>query len=403
MKKNLQKGIVHILPLVVIVLVLLAVVVFFIFDSGSSKFFGESAGPPPAETEARKAWLAEKIKPMDKTTIVLDEELPTWKELDEMNDALPPRSYPKFIKAIQTYGTTPNLVEVLYFGDELADLGVNTQFVHANYWFKNGEFELWYLGYNEPNLLSQDESKRALVHNILLARQHGLAVVLFPDYQSLEDGGMTELGISQDLEGRLETIALDLAQLAEKYNVEYLVPVNQIEMILDSNGYDTVEAQGRTNAFYASVVPQIKQVYSGKVMYKMGGFGDWSNYDGVSLEGADIFGFTGCFNGNRNDVDFIVSDIEVSAKQASKMSQQYGVPWINAEFIVSDQQSTANDSFGSAELLPIEDYYEAALAAFDEHGYANGAMGFTVHSLLSDGQVYDTPAWPLIKNFFASK
>lgn len=403
MKGFTQKGIAHILPVVVIGLVLLVIAGFFVFDFGSSKFFGDSAGPPPAESEARKAWLAENIKPMNKTAIVLDEELPTWEELDEMNDALPPRSYPKFIKAIQTYGTTANLVESLYFGEELADLGVNTQFVHANYWFKGGDFELWYLGYDDPDLLSQDESKRALVHNILLARQQGLAVVLFPDYQELEDGGMAELGVSSDLESRLETIALDLAQIAEKYNVEYLVPVNQIEMILNSNGYDKGETQARTNAFYASVTPQIKQVYSGKVMYKMGGFGDWSNYDNISLKGADVFGFTGCYNGNRNDVNFIVTDIESSAVQASKMSKEYGVPWINAEFIVSDQQSTTNDSFGSAQLLPIEDYYEAALAAFNEHGYANGAKGFTVHSLLSDGQIYETPAWPIIKNFFASK
>lgn len=400
MKKSSEKGIIHLLPVVIVGLVLIAVVAFFFFGPGQE---GVGIGPPPSESEARKEWLAEKIKPMDSTTIKLGVELPTWKELDALNATLPERTYPEYIKATQTYGTTPNLVEALYFGDELADLGANTMFVHSNYWFKNGELELWYQEYNGPMVMNQDKAKRALVHNILLAREQGLAVILFPDYQSLEDGGMSELGVSDDLEGRLEAIALANAEIAEKYNVEYLVPVNQIEAILFSNNYDVAEIQDRTNAFYASVVPQVKQVYSGKVLYKMGGFGDWDNYDEISLAGADLFGFTGCYNGNRNSIDFITDDIKLSSAQASKMSQEYGIPWINAEFIISDLEHTTIPSFGNetAELLPIEDYYAAALPAFDEYG--SDASGFTVHSLLSDGQVYGTPAWPLIKDFFASK
>ena len=56
------------------------------------------------------------------------------------------KEYPLFIKALQTYGPTSNLVEVLYFGDVLKDLGVNTQFVHALHWYKGGELKLWYQG-----------------------------------------------------------------------------------------------------------------------------------------------------------------------------------------------------------------------------------------------------------------
>ena len=381
------------------VLVLLAFA--FFFDSGSSRFFQGAIGPPPDTPEARKQWFSENLKSMDKKFYILDEQLPSWKELDKMNQSLSiKKNYPKFIKATQTYGTTPNLVEVLYFSDVLKDLGVNTQFVHANYWFKDGDFELWYINYDKPRDLNQDEAKRALVHNILLAKQQGLAVILFPDYFQLEDGGMTKLNISDDLESRLETIALDLAQIAEKYHVEYLVPSNQIEMIFESNGYPIKEAQQRTNAFYASVVPKIRQVYSGKVMYKMGGFNRWSNYDGISLEGADIFGFTGCYNRNRDDIDRIVFDIKEAAAQANKLSQKYDVPWFHAEFVASGDEIGGDKRV--TPVLPIEDYYEAGLAAFDEYAYSAGAMGFTVHSLLTTGKVYDTPAMQLIKEFFAS-
>jgi len=387
-----------ILLIIVVVLVVLVLVDWF---SDKSEFTSSFFEKPPQDSEARKAWLSENIDNMGKKFTAIDEELPSWKELDAMNQSLSgERKYPEYIKALQTYGTLPNLVEVLYFGDVLEDLGVNTQFVHANHWFKKGDFELWYLAYDRPKDLSQDKSKRALVYNILAAKQQGLAVILFPDYVQLEDGGMTELNISDDLESRLETITLDLAEIAEKYNVEYLVPSNQIEMIFDTNGYSVAEAQERTNAFYASIVPKIKQIYSGKIMYKMGGFSRWSNYDGISLSGADIFGFTGCYNRNRDEVDFMVSDIRTAAAQANKLSQKYGIPWINAEFLISDDEITTG-SRRIEQASPIQDYYEVGLNAFKTYG--KNAVGFTIHSLLGSGKVYDTEAMPLIKEFFATR
>jgi hypothetical protein len=384
----------------IVALIVLLTIGFFFFDSGPERIFQNTVGPPPEDPEARKAWFSEKMVSMDMKTYILDEKLPSWKELDEINQSLSPKTkYPRYIKAVQTYGTTPNLVEVLYFADVLKDMGVNTQFVHANYWLKNGKFQLWYTSYDSPKELNQDGAKRALVHNILLAKQQGLAVILFPDYFQLEDGGMAKHNISDDLESRLETIALELAPIAEKYHVEYLVPSNQIEMIFESNGYSVEEAQRRTNAFYASVVPKIRKIYSGKIMYKMGGFGRWGNYEGISLKGADIFGFTACLNRNRDDLDRVVFEIKEASAMANKLSQQYGVPWFNAEFVISSDEVSGGSQV--AQILPIEEYYEEGLAAFNQHG--KSAVGFTVHSLLTTGKVYDTPAMPLIKEFFASK
>ena len=381
-----------------VVIVVLALIYIFSTGPKFTHFMMNSVGPPPEDSAARQAWLSETIKPADKQIVVLDEELPSWRELDKMNKEFEGKKiYPKYIKAVQTYNTVANLVEVLYFDDVLEDLGVNTQFVHANHWFKKGEFEYWYTDLDKPRLLNQNESKRALVYNILLAKQKGLAVILFPDYVELENNGMNKLGITTDLEERLETVALDLAEIAEKYNVEYLVPVNQIEMILNSNGYGVEETQERTNAFYASVVPKIKKVYSGKIMYKMGGFMNWNNYDQISLEGADIFGFTGCYNRNRNDVNFVVSDIRIAAAQARELSSKYEVPWINAEFVISDEPISGEHVIGKqiTEPQPIEDYYKAGLAAFNKYGTT--AEGFTVHSLLTSGKIYNTPAFDMIK------
>ncbi len=379
---------------------------FFFFGPSPESFFMNAVGPPPENPQARVQWLSDNIDNMDhEKFVVLDESLPSWKQLDQLFKSIEPKeNYPDFIKATQTYGTMPNLVEVLYFGDVLKDLGVNTQFIHANHWYKNGQFKLWYQDYQSPATLSQDESKRAIAHNILLAKQLGLAVILFPDYYQLEDGGMEKLGISTDLEERLETIALDLAELAEKYQVEYLVPVNQIEMILNSNGYSIQETQDRTNAFYARVIPKIRSVYSGKIFYKMGGFNRWHNYDNISLEGADLFGFTGCYNTNRDNLEFMSQDIKIASQKAGQLSQKYSIPWINAEFVIS------NEEFHSDRPLdrpvdpntPIEDFYQSGLTTFNQYGIGNGATGFTIHSLLGSGKIYNTPAYSLVKDFFAS-
>lgn len=397
-RKSLQDGITHLVIIIIVVVLLLVVAGSFILDQPGK--FGNYE-KPPNDPETRIAWLSENVDNNDHETFIsLDYEVPSWEELDKMNKSLSNKIYPDYIKATQTYGTLPNLVEVLYFGDVLKDLGANTHFVHANYWLRDGKLELWYLGYDEPRNMSQDESKRAIVHNILLAKQQGLSVVLFPDYVQIEDGGMTEHNISPDeLSSMLEKVALELAPLAEKYNVEYFVPVSQIENLLTSNDYPAEETRNRMNAFYSEVVPKVRELYSGKVMYKMGGFNKWENYDGVSLAGADIFGVTVC--GRSPSPESVAFDVESSATQAAKMSEEFGIPWIGIEFVINNpsDQMVLFDEVKTD--YPMEELYKIGLEKFDKHG--GTASGFTVHSLLGAGKIYDTPAYPLVKDFFASK
>jgi len=400
-RKSLQRGVVHLLPVLLVGVAFIAVLSFVFSKNASFSSLGKHLGPPPEDPEARKAWISENVDNSNhKDFIVIDYEVPSWEELDELNASLPGRNYPRYIKALQTYGTLPNLVEVLYFGDVIKDLGVNTEFVHANHWFKDGDLKLWYLSYDKPKDMDQDEARRALVHNILLARQQGLTVVLFPDYVQFEDGGMREMGISpQELSNYIEAVALDLAPLAEKYKAEYFAPVNQIEAIMDSNDYPVEETRNTMNAMYAKVVPQVRKLYSGKVMYKLGGFSRWENYEGVDLSGADIFGVTTC--SRAPTPERVAQDVQESSAQAQKMSKKFGIPWFGAEFFISNEKDQMM-TFGEVkESYPIEELYEVGLAQFNES--AKSASGFTVHSLLGGGKIYDTPAYPLVKDFFANK
>jgi len=370
-------------------------------------FFGKQPPryeKPPKDSVARKAWLSENIDYAGGNDFVyIDYDVPSWKKIEKMKKsmAMEPK-YPAFMSAIQEYGSTTNTVDILYFADDLKDMGVNTYFIAPSYMQQysktKGEFELFYSGYKDLNLLSQDEARRALAHTILMAKEQGMAVILFPDYVELEDGGMARLGIADDLEDHLEKIALDLAQVAEDYQVEYFIPSNQIEMLLVTNGYSVEETVRRTNAFYARVVPKIREIYKGKILYKMGGFNKWRNYENISLEGADLFGFTGCY---ANDPDFISRDIKEAARMADKLSARYGIPWMNVEFLIRSAKDQERDLGGVKSDLPIEEYYQAGLEAFNQ--YAKNAVGFTVHSLLGSGKVYGTAAVPLIREFFAGR
>jgi len=248
--------------------------------------------------------------------------------------------------------------------------------------------------------MSQDEAKRAIVHNMLLAKKQGLSVVLFPDYVDFEDGGMKKHNVSPDeLDDYLEEVALELAPLAEKYNAEYFVPISQIENLLTSNGYSVEETRERTNALYAKIVPQVRKLYSGKVMYKMGGYNKWENYDGISLSGADIFGFTTC--SRAPNPERVAYDVQTSTTQAAKMSKEYGIPWISIEFLINNPRDQVVLFDAVKTDYPIEEMYKIGLEQFNKYG--NTASGFTVHSLLGAGKIYDTPAYPLMKDFFASK
>jgi hypothetical protein len=369
--------------------------------------FGGPGGPfekPPTDSVERKAWLSQKIKSQSKDVVNLDHKTPSWKELNETAASLPQENtYPKFIKALQTYGTEANIAEVLYFGDEIKDLGVNTHFIHFPYHMSGGKLKHFFVKTSGPFPASMDEAKRITVDTILMAKSLGLSVIFFPDYHDLEDGGMEKFNISADeLEDMLEKVTLELAPLAEEYNVDYFVPVNQIEAILSSNNYSKEKTVKRTNAFYARIIPKLKELYTGKIMYKMGGIGGWSPYEDISLEGADLFGFTGCYNKNNHDLDFVTADIKEASGIAGKLSRKYNIPWINAEFVVTDQQSYNN--FGeNTKDYSLAEYYQAGFKAFNRYAVNQGATGFTVHSFLMDGKIYDTPAFPIIKTFFASK
>jgi len=395
--KNRTKAI--LLTTVTVLLALIALNWFF-----NEPPYNEYEKPPEDLTE-RTEWIASKINESTYTyeTVNFGYKVPSWRELERLKkDISLERKYPGFMKTVMEMGSTANTLNMLYFRDELKDVGVNTYIVLPSYSFKysskKGEMELFYSGFTSPKLLSEDEAKRAIVHTILMAKQQGFCVILMPDYPELEAGGMANLKNPDDFENALETIALDLAEIAEEYGVEYFVPANAIEMLLVDNDYPLDEVYRRTNEYNASIVPKIRQIYSGKILFKMGGIGRWERYKNISLEGADLFGFTGCY---ANECRFIADDIKTAAQIADWLSNKYNVPWMNIEFFVRNEKDQLRDLGEIRVRVPVEEAYRAGIESFKAN--AQNAVGFTITSWLGVGSVRGTEAVPLLKDFFATR
>lgn len=386
-----------VIGIVVTLIILIAIIDFFAFKGEGPLVYEK----PPKNPIEKKEWVAEKIYAgtFDNEFVYLDYDLPSWKELEKIEKSVSlERKYSEKMNAVLEYGSTANMANLIYFGDELKDLGVNTYVVSVSYHLKDGELGYFYTDFNNPGLLSDDEAERAIAHSILMAKQLGFTVILFADYPEIEDGGMVNMKNPDDLEGVAEKIALNMARIGEKYGVEYVVTDAQMGMQFMTNGYSLVEAQERTNAYRSQIVPKIREIYSGKIMFKTSGLEEWENMKGLSMVGADLFGFTGCY---ADDPEYISKDIEEMAQVANEISKRDGVPWMDIEFFVRGEKDQMRD-FGEIRTNePYENYYQAGLESFKKN--ASEAKGFTITGWLGMGRVRGTDAALLVRDFFQNR
>ena len=367
-----------------------------------NSFIQNMTEKPPEDPALRKDWVAEKVLTSiyDHDNFNMGYKIPSQRELNKLKKQISlERVYPKFMNSIMEYGTDTYTANLLYFEDELKDLGINTFVVLPLYHVENGRLEFFFPNPSGgPMLLSDDKAKRSIAHSILMAKQQGYTVILMPDYPDFENGGFADLTNPDDFEAEIERITLELAPIAEEYGAEYLAASNAIEMLMVGNGYELDEVYDRTNAYNKSIVPKIKELYSGKIMYKMGGIGNWQSYKNISVKGADLFGFTGCFE---SGINLIKSDIRQAAQVADIMSKRDGVPWMNIEFFVRTEKDHLRDFGKLKEVLPMKEAYDVGLAAFKT--YSSKAIGFTITGWLGAGKIRGTEAVPLVKEFFESK
>jgi hypothetical protein len=273
---------------------------------------------------------------------------------------------------------------------------VNTYFVIPEYELKDGSLTHYMSAYTDdyPVSLTQEEAKRVVIHRILLAKKEGLAVVFVPDYPSLFNVGRSNYDINA-LEPKLEDVALEWAKVAEEYQVEYFAPTNEYEHLLYSNDYSLQEVYSKTNSYYERITPKIRSIYSGKVVYKCGNVGDWKDFKGLSMKGADLFGVGNAYAYAPNQV---AADVEDMVKAADEVYERDKTPWFISEFLVFTKEDKIN-IFRKVETdLPMDKYYTPALNIFKSS--EKHAVGFSFMGWTGTGRIRNTTAVPVVKQFY---
>ncbi|MFW6149255.1 MAG: hypothetical protein ACOC6D_05305 [Atribacterota bacterium] len=366
--------------------------------------FGEKIGPNKGmpkglSLEEKKDWVAEKLYESMYTREIIDigyKEL-SQKDIEAKKQNIDlTKEYPLEINALFEIGT--NTATLLYFSDELKDLGVNTYFVHAEIQIKDGKLKIFQPAYSQKGLLSQEEAKRVIIDRILMAKQNGFSVGFVTDLPDVSFGIGRENYDIKTLNPQYEKLVLEWAKIAEEYGVEYFVPINEYEVLLSVNGYSLEEVYQYTNDFYEDIIPKIREVYNGKIIIKSGGMDSWSDHLGFSKKGADLFGFGPWYACNTDEIKRRTKEL---VEVADEISIRDGVPWLVTEYYIATQEDIDEDvdeSFSERGVaIPMGDAYRAGLSEIKK---SKENVGFTFTGYIGRGKIRGTEAVLILKDYF---
>ncbi|MDD5145112.1 MAG: hypothetical protein PHW72_03240 [Candidatus Pacebacteria bacterium] len=353
---------------------------------------------PEGNLKAIKDFVDENSEPweMSKGQKYMGFEEPTKDEIAAIREGTDlTRYYPTSLKAIFDPGAVSNTVDLLYYSDELADLGVNTYWVIGEYRmndYKISQFSPSFDHMGFPKLLNDEEADRVLSWRILLAKRLGFATIIIPDYPSLFNIGRQNFDLNK-VEPEFVRVALDLAKIAEDNGAEYFAPVNEYNHLLISNGYSMDEIVENEKRFYGDLLPEIRKIFHGKIVIKNGAVNNWNNFKRESMTGADLFGVGNAFTGIRTR-----ENMSPKVAAANFVSARDGVPWFESEFVVYrpiDQEHWMGYVQSTA---PMENTYREGLDIFERE--AKGAVGFTFMSWTGVGKIRGTTAVEAMEDFF---
>lgn len=404
-----SKGFVHLLLLIPIVIIVLIIIGIPIFVSTIilPNIKKETAGNFPATLEARKEYVDKNSEPwiQKEGMKYLGFEAPTDQDIANLKKGTDfTRHYPTSIKAVFDPGNISNTVNLLYYADELADLGVNTYWVIGEYRMKDyqqavssayraSQFAPSFSKLGFPQILNDADANKVLAWRILLAKNLGFATILIPDYPSVFNIGRENFDL-QKVEPEFRRVALELAKIAEETGAEYFVPVNEYNHLLISNGYSMDEIVENEKRFYGKLLPEVRKIFHGKIVIKNGAVNDWNNFKRQSMVGADLFGVGNGFTGVRTR-----ENMAPKVEAANFVSARDNVPWFETEFLVYRPIDQENWLGYLESEAPMENTYKEGLDIFEKE--AKGAVGFTFMGWTGVGRIRGVPAALVMKDFFS--
>jgi len=328
--------------------------------------------------------------------------------VEKRNQAAPTtltRSNPTVIKAVLDHGGE-NL-EALATTEKTAiqALGANTIYVYLEYEYVDGTFALA-APFRGRSATTAEEQYRELIKKI---KEAGFAVHL-----AIAFGGGQNKPFAVPIEQLLndaEAADIKWASIAEELKVESYAPSSEIDyqIFREYYGQDWTdqakhdEAAQKSNEYHDRVLPKLRQVFKGKLIFQAGLYSQK-----LCSKGYDIFG-TGL-----NSVSREVSNFAELATQvfgyAENNAQCSGSEWMLTEFWVPYLENDGTPDGGAAMKTPNGVNYaeiQDGLYQIGTDAYLNWSgelkpvgFGFTSWQQAT-ARVKDTAAAEVIRSFFA--
>jgi hypothetical protein len=183
--------------------------------------------------------------------------------------------------------------------EDLLNIKANTVAIgiEVAYYPENGKFE--------PQMLSNAKEKAR--EFIRYYKEAGLIVILslipVPVFLEGEPEAIPE-NIREEVLKNYEKIVVDLAKIAEEENVEIFTPMDEPDYKLGVT---------RGSSWGQEILPKIKSVFSGKVLWKGSLSRAFENNQRINFSGYDIVGFTvfplGGLNNYSQNVEFYINKL----------------------------------------------------------------------------------------------
>ena len=316
------------------------------------------------------------------------------------------RRHPKSIKGVLDPGESDAKKLLTDNFSDIQKLGANTFYVYVDYSYENGQLQVTTWGVAKDHA----EAEQKYVELIKLAKQKGLAV-----HVALSFGGgrNSSFGVPIDqFMADVEPFDTKWAKVAEQYKAETFAPSSEIDWQMfreyyqakwdDQAGFNA--AISKSNEYHARVLPKLREVFSGKIIYQAG---LWS--DKIGSGGYDIYG-TGLNTSGAELKDFRDLAKKVYGYAQTNAKRQGG-GWMVTEFWAPiyeqgppDQPHPALKTPSGTPYPEIQDqFYKIAIEEYLNWQGDIKPSGFSFTSYFGqNATVKDRPAEALISEFYGS-
>lgn len=192
--------------------------------------------------------------------------------------------------------------DLLNYATEIKDLGVNIIAMCVPYCVNGDKIEP--IVYGPP--LQGEKRDKFIIEQITTAHQQGFAVFL--ELNTMHPGGDMEIQNKDKFINEFINESKKWAEIAETYQVELFSPLNEPNLVLTGKEFEWAQ----------KVLPEIREVYKGEIVLKMGGMGPETegNYSGYDYVAFDIYPY---------EVDKWRETVKAALNKMQKIIQTYNL------------------------------------------------------------------------------